>query len=125
MGLAPSGRIKQKIVEDSFGVDIWDTSVSSRCFVHPLNSEMYREVTGQAPPPKPITAKQHADANVPWVYYYLDGKTLAGSGILAGLDGIAAALIKKGKKLDDNKPIPIARTVDLSRKSAVVRDGSF
>lgn len=125
MGLAPGGRIKQEIAEDPFGLDVWDISVSSRCFVHLLNSEMYRKVTGQNPPTKPITTKQYADAKVPWFDYYLDGKTLPGSGILAGLDGVASALMKKGKKLDDNKPIPIAKTVDLSRKAQVVRDGSF
>lgn len=125
MGLAPGGRIKQEIAEDPFDMDVWDTTVSSRCYVHLLNSEMYRKVTGQTPPTKPITARQYADANVPWFDYYLDGKTLPGSGILAGLDGVATALLKKGKKLDDNKPIPISKTVTLSGKPQVVRDGSF
>jgi hypothetical protein len=125
MGLAPGGRIKQEIAEDPYGLEVWDTSVSSRCFVHLLNSEMYRKVTGQAPPTKPISAKQYADAKVPWFDYYLDGKVLTGSSILAGLDGIAAALLKKSKKLDDNKPIPIAKTVDLSERGKLVRDGSF
>lgn len=125
MGLAPGGRIKQEIAEDSFGIDVWDTSVSSRCFVHLLNSEMYRKVTGQAPPTKPITAKQYAEAKIPWFDHYLDGKALAGSGILAGLDGIASGLIKKGKKLEDNKPIPIAKTINLSTNSQIVHDGSF
>jgi hypothetical protein len=125
MGLAPGGRIKQEIAEDPYGIDVWDTSVSSRCFVHLLNAEVYRSVTGQAPPTQPITAKQYAKANVPWFDYYLEGRTLAGSSILAGLHGIAAALLKKGEKLDDNKPIPIAKTVQLNPKAQVVSDGSF
>ena len=125
MGLAPGGRIKQKIAKDPFGIDVWDTSVSSRCFVHLLNSEVYRSVTGQAPPTQPITAKQYAKANVPWFDYYLEGRTLAGSSILAGLHGIASALLSKGKKLEDNTPICVAKTVDLSPKARVVSDGSF
>ncbi len=125
MGLAPGGRITQEISEDSFGIDVWDTSVSSRCFVHLLNSEMYRKVTGQAPPTKPITPKQYAEANIPWFDYYLDGKSLPGSSILAGLDALGSALLKKGKKLEDNRPIEIAKTVSLGRQRHAFRDGEF
>lgn len=117
MGLAPGGRIKQEIAEDPFGLDVWETTVSSRCYVHLLNSEMYRQVVGKAPPTKPISAEQYAEAGVPWFEYYLDGKTLPGSGILARLDSLGSALLKKGKKLSDNKPIEIAKTVNLGRPS--------
>jgi hypothetical protein len=125
MGLAPGGRIRQEIAEDPYGFDVWDTSVSSRCFVHLLNSAAYQQITGRTPPTRPISADQYAKAGVPWFDYYVDGKALGGSSVLAGLDGVASALIKKGKKLEDNKPIQIAQTIRLGAKSATVREGNF
>src|SRR5262249_52379543 len=125
MGLAPGGRIKQEIAEDPFGYAAWDTSVSSRCFVHLLNSAVYRRVTGADPPHTPPTAKEYTDAGIPWFDYYVKGETLPGSGVLAKLDGVAGVLLKRGKKLDDNKPLDIAMTVDLSSSVKTIRDGGF
>src|SRR5215510_11716462 len=34
MGLAPGGRMKQEIYKDPYDFDDWDTTQSSRCFVH-------------------------------------------------------------------------------------------
>lgn len=124
MGLAPGGRIKQQIAKDSFGIDAWDITSSSRCFVHLLNSQAYQAITGRQPPTRPVTPKQYADANMPWFDYYLEGKVLPGAKTLAALDGIAAALLKKGRAMSHNKPITIAGTVDLSPSTAV-REGQF
>jgi hypothetical protein len=125
LGLAPGGRIKQEIAEDPYGLDAWDTASSSRCFVHLLNSECYREVTGRSPPPTPVTAKAYRKAGIPWFDFYQDGKTLPGSKILAGLDGIASAMLKKGDTLGDNAPIVIAHTTDLNARQGPVREGAF
>ena len=125
MGLAPGGRIQQEIAEDPFGLQVWDASASSRCFIHLLNSKAYRQVTGEAPPTEPITAMQYKSAGIPWFDYYLDGPTLKGSGILAGMDGLGSALAKKGKKLTGNKPIQIAETIDLSGRARTIREGNF
>lgn len=124
MGYAPGGRIEQEIAEDAYGIDVWETSVYSRCFVHVLNSMGYEKLTGRKPPTKPLTAKEYTDGGIPWFDYYLEGGKMSGSKVLAALDGVAAALRKKGKKLEDNKPIQIARTVDLSRpKRPALRSG--
>ncbi len=125
MGLAAGGRIRQEIAADRYGLDVWDTSVSSRCFVHILNSGMYQTVTGQSPPTKPVAATDYAKAGIPWFDFYLEGKTLDGSSTLAGIDSMATALLRKGKKLEDNKPIQIAKTIDLSKRKNMVRDGCF
>jgi hypothetical protein len=125
MGLAPGGRIRQEIEKDPYGVDAWDTAVSSRCFVHLMNSTSYAAVTGHAPPTEPITAQQYRDNGVPWFAYYQDGETLEGSQELAGLDGIASAMLKKGKKLKGNEPIQVADWVQLSKKPGLVREGEF
>lgn len=125
MGFAPGGLIRQSLSADPYGINAWDTSVSSRCFVHVLNSEMYRNVTGKSAPIKPITAKDYADTGIPWFDFYSEGDTLDGSMELADLDGIATAMANMGKSLDDNKPIKVPKPVKLGNRSRRVRDGEF
>lgn len=124
MGLAAGGRIRQEIAEDPYGIDAWDTRVHSRCFVHLLDTAGYHALTGRRPPPTPIDAKTYRKAGITWFDYYHEGKYLPGSNLLAGLDGLAAAMFKRGKTLDDNAPIAIAQTIDLGGR-AIVRDGIF
>lgn len=124
MGLAPGGRIRQEIAEDPYGMDAWDTSVQSRCFVHLLDSTSYHALTGRRPPPTPIDARAYRKAGIPWFDYYREGKSLPGSNLLARLDGLAAAMFKQGKSLGDNAPIAIAQTIDL-RAAEPVRDSIF
>ena len=64
MGLAPGGRMRQEVCEDSHGLDAWDQSSRSRCFAHVLNSVQYFHVTGSAPPHRPPTAAQYAEAGM-------------------------------------------------------------
>ena len=125
MGLAPGGRIRQEIAQDPYGLDVWDTSVHSRCFVHLLNAEHYREVTGRAPPPTPVTAEAYKKAGIPWFDFYNDGPTLGGSAILAGLDSLAGKLIKQGKVPPDDAPIVVGQTIILAGQRNPVRDGVF
>jgi hypothetical protein len=70
MGLAAGGRMEQKIYPDSFGIDTWDQSVRRRVFVHIVNSELWREITGEEPPASPVTAKSYAAAKLPWFALY-------------------------------------------------------
>lgn len=127
MGIAPGGRIRQEIAEDPFGLDVWDTSASSRCYVHLLNSDAFRAVTGKAPPAKPTTSKEYEAAGIPWFDYYLDKPALPGSSTLAKLDGLVAAVLKKGGTPPENKPVVIAKTVRIPSATSkpVVREGDF
>jgi hypothetical protein len=125
MGLAPGGRINQEICEDPYGIEVWDTSASSRCFVHLMNSQLYSQATGYPPPTLPMTPQQYKAHRVPWFHYYAEGNTLPGSNTLASLDSLALALSKKGTKLADNEPIQISKTVVLGKGNNVVREGEF
>lgn len=125
MGLAPGGRIRQVIEEDPYDIDDWDTSAYSRCFVHLLNSEDYGRITGRKLPSTPVTAQAYADAGVPWFDWYSEGKGVPAGKLLPALDGIAAALHKRERRLEDNRPIPIASTIKLGRPDRQVRDGAF
>ena len=78
----------------------------ARCFVHLVNSEQFHSITAQAPPQPPATAKDYTQAGLPWFDYYdHDRKALAGAAPLAGLDSLAAKMIKVGQKiLPGNEP---------------------
>jgi hypothetical protein len=127
MGLAPGGLMRQDIYHDRYGIKAWDTSASSRCFVHIVNSTQYLHLTGSKPPMQPPTAKDYTKAGLPWFDYYdAELKALGGSKKLAWLDSVAAKIVKKGKKpLQDNEPVEPTNVKKLAPHPKVVREGRF
>lgn len=75
MGLAAGGKMRQKIYKDDHGVDTWDTDNYGRVYVHIVNSMMYREITGEEPPPTPVTAQHYAQHKLPWFDLYDEHKS--------------------------------------------------
>ena len=126
MGLAPGGLMRQEIYDDDYGVEAWDQTAGSRCFVHLLNSLGYLEVTGHRPLQPAPTAADYTRAGLPWFEYFDDErKVLEGAATLAGLDSVAAMSIKKGAGvIADNGPIG-APVVKALGPKGVVREGEF
>ncbi len=125
MGLAPGGLMRQEVYDDNYGLEAWDKTVSSRCFVHILNSVQYRTVTGSNPPSAPPSAVDYAEAGLPWFEFYAsDLVALSGAASLAGLDSVAALNIKKGAGvLDDNELVEPDKVIKLQKGQ--VREGEF
>jgi len=92
MGIAPGGRIKQKIYKDPYSLTDWDLTQTSRCFVHITNSAHWQTITGQFPPTKAASATDYLNSGLPWFDYYAEGnketKALSGSKVLAALKSI-------------------------------------
>ncbi|HXF53686.1 MAG TPA: hypothetical protein VNK52_06135, partial [Hyphomicrobiaceae bacterium] len=98
MGLAAGGRMSQQIYDDPYGLDAWDQSVSSRCFVTLVDAVQWREITGEAPPTKPPTAADYTRAGLPWFDYYAsDLATLAGAPELTRLKSVTEMAEEKGE----------------------------
>lgn len=72
MGLAPGGRIRQEIYDDPYGIETWDQSTSSRCFVTLVDAVRWAHITGELPPAEPPTTKDYSEAGLPWFDYYAD-----------------------------------------------------
>jgi len=90
MGLAAGGRMKQKVYPDPHGVDAWDPDATSRVFVHLVNSELWREITGEEAPPTPVTAKSYAQAGLPWFELYDEhAATIDPSSTLAAVKSVS------------------------------------
>ena len=126
MGLAPGGQMRQEIYADDYGLDAWDTTAASRCFVHRVNSEDFVRVTGHRPPTKPHSAQEYGEYGMPWFDYYAnDAKALEGAPVLAGLDSVAARQVKQGQMPD----VPVIDIdEDKVRKlgpKGLVREGRF
>jgi len=129
LGLAPGGRMKQKIYDDQFEFEDWDLEHSSRCFVHTVNSLVWRQITGEAPPTVPLTAKQYDKAGLPWFDLYDDGvQALEGGEALKGLKSVKELGEEKGDvPLPENESVA-AENVKMLRhglKKDQVREGRF
>ena len=70
MGLGAGGYMTQKIYPDPHGIETWDPTETARVFVHIVNSELWREITGEAAPSTPVTAKEYAKHGFPWFDLY-------------------------------------------------------
>ncbi len=129
MGLAPGGRMRQEIYEDHFKWEDWDRSVSSRCFVHLVNSLVWRAMTGKRPPTTPPTSKEYTRAGVPWFDYYDDRKSaIEGADVLAVLKSVAELGMEKGDvPLPENESVEVdrVRNVGPKKRPDRVREGAF
>ena len=125
MGLAPGGLMRQEIYDDPHGIDAWDQDNALRCFIHLVNSQVYAEITGSAPPHKPPTAKNYNAAGLPWFEYYSDSSNVGGSEVLSGLTSLGAKTIQKtGTTLSDNESVE-PKIVKSIPATNLVRQGEF
>jgi hypothetical protein len=126
MGLAPGGKMKQEIFKDPFGVNTFDQSAKSRCFVHLLNSQSWKAITGEPIPSTPIDEKTYTSYGYPWFDYYDENlEALSGSPILNGLKSVSTMLKNKQVRQpgDDENDKPRRKVIRLGPKS--VREGNF
>jgi hypothetical protein len=129
MGLAAGGKMKQKIYPDPHGIDTWDTDATSRVFVHIVNSELWRQITGEDPPPTPVTAKMYAEHGLPWFDLYDENmSTLEPSEALSKVKTVKEMdQTKFGAMLQDDDPVDIGpvKKLLLHMVKGFVRDGDW
>jgi hypothetical protein len=100
MGLAAGGRMRQQIYADPYGIDAWDRTASSRCFVTLVDAVQWQEITGEPPAGRPPTAVDYSKAGLPWFdYYAADLETLAGAPSLALAKSVAEMAAEKGEQV--------------------------
>jgi len=129
MGLAPGGRMLQKIYDDPHALTDWDQENASRCFVHIANSLVWRQITREQPPTVPPTASEYAKAGLPWFDYYDERHSaVPGSTILQKLKSVVQLGKAKGDvPLPENEPVHATPVIELRRgmKRDQVREGRF
>jgi hypothetical protein len=128
MGLAPGGRMRQEIYEDAYGIEAWESGISSRCFVSIANSLTWAAITGEAPPTEPPSAADYSAAGLPWFDYYGgDRKALKGAKKLRKLKSVKALGDAKGETpLPENESAEPGPVIKLTGDGqAIVREGEF
>lgn len=70
LGVAAGGSVRQKIYPDPYGVETWEQSSAASLFIHLVNSEQYRDLTGRDPPPSPVSASLYTERGLPWFDLY-------------------------------------------------------
>ena len=89
MGLGAGGRMRQQLYPDPHGPETWDAARAARVFVHIANSQLFREITGLAPPETPVSAQTYAQHGLPWYDLYDEHLGDVGAaGPLAGLRSV-------------------------------------
>jgi len=134
MGLASGGRITQKIYEDPHGVDSWNQDIEGgKIFIHIVNSEMWKQITGEVNPPSPISKEAYKTHGIPWFGMYDEGvPAVEGSTKLAGTKSVS----EKDKEHNfsgqmDNESLEAVPSVKIPVKMSEVqnktkvKDGSW
>jgi len=127
MGLAPGGRMRQKIYSDPFDLADYDTDHASRCFVHIANSMVWRTITGSLPPTVPPTAEEYSRCGLPWFDLYDESApAVDGAPPLNGLKSVKEMGDKKGDQpLPENTPVDTTVVKRIRKKFGLVREGEF
>jgi hypothetical protein len=130
MGLAAGGRMRQSIYPDLHGLGTWDARTTSRSFVHIVDSELWREITGEAAPSTPVTAKEYERAGLPWFDLYDERRgTLEGSDTLRRVTSVKEKDLEKSThplQQDGSVAVPVVVKLGVKGKTSVdVRDGSW
>ncbi len=69
-GFAAGGRIRQRLYQDAYGVASWRGGAVHDVAVYVVNSAAFERITGQPPPPSPVTAAHYAEHGLPWFAFY-------------------------------------------------------
>lgn len=129
MGLGAGGAISQNICLDPHGIETWDETNFGRVFVHIVNSMMWREITGEEPPPTPVTAHSYTQAGYPWFKLYdEDLGDVASSQILSDVKSIAQMDAEHGfVGIDDDSSVdvPESQVKGLVAPAKTVPDGEW
>ncbi|KDQ50850.1 hypothetical protein JAAARDRAFT_544555 [Jaapia argillacea MUCL 33604] len=109
LGLAPGGKIEQKIYQDSVSPRMYDEEQGHRFHIHILSPSDWEIVTGVLPPISPITAESYTGNNIPWFSIADDYTT--------GLTNTSQALgnLKSVHEMDRSKGFQLPDLVDPDR----------
>lgn len=128
MSLAAGGKMKQKIEEDRYGIESWDTEKSSRVFVHLTNSMVWRSITGTEPPSTPPTAAEYNKAGLPWFEYYTDTPTIKATEEMKGIKSInemgGSHLLPENESLEEKNVKDISPEIKEKNPNEI-REGEF
>jgi hypothetical protein len=86
MGMGAGGQISQRIYSDGYGIETWDEAACTELFIHIVSPQTWYAITGEPPPPTPVTFRAYQAAGLPWFHIYDEDRPgTAASPELAGI----------------------------------------
>jgi hypothetical protein len=83
LGLGAGGQISQRIYTDVYGIETWDEAACAELYIHIVSPQAWYAMTGEPPPPTPVTFHAYQAAGLPWFQTY--DEDLAGIAPAPGL----------------------------------------
>ena len=121
--------MKQEIYPDEYGIETWDRERSGRVFVHIANSMDWREITGEEPPPTPVSARTYSEHGFPWFSLYDEGRgDLEPPGTPGRVKSVKEMDRDRGfspQQDDDSTDIAEPQVVGLGPPTGAVADGGW
>lgn len=111
--IGAGGRITQEIFSDDFEESDWQTTPAARCWVHLVSAAQWRAVTGEVPPPTPVSVDDYVQAGLPWFDFYdADAADLPTSDELAGIRSVGDLLGETDSPTVHPDGVPVVRYGD-------------
>ncbi len=97
MAIAAGGSIKQEVFADTYGPETWDVNNSRLVTIHMVNSIAYESITGEPPPPSPISKEDYEYHGIPWYSNYSESSPkLKAASAFRRILGVSAIDKKRG-----------------------------
>lgn len=126
MGLAAGGKMRQEIYADPHGIDAWDQTHNSRCFVTILNVQVWNWLTGSNPHNTPPTMVDYEKLKLPWFdYYAADQQALEGSSILAKVKSVVDFVASAADAIHSSKIISLGADRRPVREADAIRESHY
>lgn len=78
MSISAGGMIKQTIHKDEVKPQAWHAKIRATFNVQILNSETFRQITGNGPPHSPVDVKAYVQAGLPFFSMYEETSNIKG-----------------------------------------------
>lgn len=113
MGFGGGGSIEQQIYADPHPARTWNRDEYVDITIQIVNSAAFRALTGEAPPPSPISTDDYARTGLPWFQYY-DDDAAATSTVAGAMRRIQA--VDLGDRAVKPRPVRTLRKKKTTRR---------
>jgi hypothetical protein len=108
LGIGAGGAIVQRIYPDPYGIASWEIEPAACAHIQIVNSAEFATITGELPPPSPISAADYTANGLPWFELWDEERGDLGSHpALERIRSIGTIDASRSRKRRE-RPIPIA-----------------
>lgn len=107
MGLGRGGEISQKIYPDPHGIGVWNPEPRAVSRLYLVSSADFKQITGHAAPPTPVTYEKYQQLGLPWFDLYDEKlEDTSGSSVFEKLKPVSGGITIAKKKTSPHEQPP-------------------